>query len=278
MRLRRILVGLMCSAQVAGAQTPTDTTKVIPDSRLFHRGDFWTLGAFTVATIGMFPLDRHMASVVRDEDLVANRKIDEVAKAFRFMGGPGPFLIGGSMYAIGRLTHSARAADLGLHGTEALIVGMAVSGVLKTTLGRQRPYLSADTNPHNFRFGRGFKSGDYQSFPSGHTTIAFAAAAAVYSETSEWWPHRRWLTAPILFGGATLVGVSRIYHDKHWASDVVMGAAVGSFAGFKTVRFNRTHTGNRVDRWFLGQAPVAEHLRFTIGNDGSVGLASHWKF
>ena len=279
LRVRRIALLFLCSAHVAAAQaTPPDTTKVIPDSRLFHKGDLWALGAFTVATVAMFPLDRHMASVIRDEDFVTNRKLNEAAKAFRFFGGIGPFLIGGSMYAVGRVAHIPRAAELGLHGTEALVVGMGVSGAIKTLLGRQRPYLSADTNPRNFVFGRGFRSGEFQSFPSGHTTIAFAAASAVSAETAEWWPHTRWIIGPVLYTGATLVGVSRIYHDRHWASDVVMGAAVGTFAGLKTVRFNHTHSGNRMDRWFLGEGRVSQHLGVLIGNDGSVGLASRWKF
>jgi membrane-associated phospholipid phosphatase len=43
-----------------------------------------------------------------------------------------------------------------------------------------------------------------------------------------------------------------MYNNQHWASDVVMGAAIGTFAGLKTVRFNHTHTGNRIDQILLG--------------------------
>jgi len=266
MLLHRTLMLLACSAQIAAAQSPqpvavtskspaspADSAPEIPDARLFHRSDLYVLSGFVAGTIAMFPLDRHMASVIRDEDLTQNKRIDEVARAFRFFGASGPYLIGGSMYAVGRLAGIHRAADLGLHGTEALVVGQTLSGVLKAMLGRARPYLSSDTNAHNFAFARGLKGGQYQSFPSGHATTAFAAAAAVSAETSEWWPRTKWIIGPILFGGATMVGVSRIYHDRHWASDVVMGAAVGTFAGLKTVRFNKTHTGNRLDRFFLGK-------------------------
>jgi membrane-associated phospholipid phosphatase len=278
MRLRRAVLILLCSARAAAAQTTTDTARVIPDSRLFHRGDLYTAALFTAATIGMFPLDRHMASVFRDEDLVTNQKLNETAKAFRFFGGSGPYLIGGSMYVVGRLAHVPRAADLGLHGTEALLVGATMAGVLKAALGRERPYASADTNPRNFKFGRGLKGGEWMSFPSGHSTTAFAAAAAVSTETAVWWPKTKWIIGPILYGGATLVGLSRIYHDRHWASDVVMGAAVGTFAGQKTVRFNKTHAGNRLDRWFLGKANVMAHLSVTQSVDGSPMLVSSWVF
>jgi membrane-associated phospholipid phosphatase len=54
-----------------------------------------------------------------------------------------------------------------------------------------------------------------------------------------------------MYGGAALIGLSRMYENRHWASDVIMGAAIGTFAGTKVVRYHRTHPGNRVDRWLL---------------------------
>ena len=200
----------------------------------------------------MFPVDKHLASQVRDEDLVAKKELREAARVLRFFGGPGPYIIGGTMYAVGLASRDRRLTQLGAHGTEAIVVGAGISGVLKLALGRARPYTSADTNPRNFSLGRGLKGTDFQSFPSGHSTTAFAAAAAVSAEMTEWWPHQRWIVNPVVYGGAALVGLSRIYEDKHWASDVVMGAAIGSFAGLKVVRFNHTHEGNRIDRFLMG--------------------------
>lgn len=254
---------LLTTATSIAAQTPADSTR--PNRPLFVRSDLYILGMYTAATVAMFPLDRRLAAAVRKPDLVANRDLRRVSSAFRFMGGPGPLLIGGGMYAVGRLAHVPRAAQLGLHGTEAILVGAATSGVIKVLLGRARPYISADTNPHNFAFGRGVRGSDYQSFPSGHTTSAFAAAAAVSTETAAWWPQTRWVFGPILYGGAALVGLSRIYDDKHWASDVIMGAAVGTFAGLKTVRFNQTHQGNRIDRLLLGESSGGARLRVLSG-------------
>jgi membrane-associated phospholipid phosphatase len=262
-------------APSASAQTPADSARLAKP--LFKATDLYIVGMFTATTIALFPADKHLASVFRDEDLVTNRDLKRAATAFRFFGGPGPYVIGGSMYVVGRVAHVQRAAELALHGTEAVVVGQGVSGVLKVILGRARPYTSADTNPRNFGFGRGLKNIDYQSFPSGHATSAFAAAAAVSTETAAWWPRTRWIFAPILYGGAALVGLSRIYDDKHWASDVVMGAAVGTFAGLKTVRFNHTHEGNRLDRWLLGKSPVSSGLRL-FGDGRSLGLATDFRW
>jgi membrane-associated phospholipid phosphatase len=61
-----------------------------------------------------------------------------------------------------------------------------------------------------------------------------------------------------MYGGAALVGVSRMYNNRHWASDVIVGAGIGTFAGLKVVRFNRSHAGNRVDRVFLAGSLVPE--------------------
>jgi membrane-associated phospholipid phosphatase len=68
--------------------------------------------------------------------------------------------------------------------------------------------------------------------------------------------------------------LSRIYEDKHWASDVVVGSAIGEFAGLKVVRFNKTHEGNRIDRWFLGAQNTASSIR--VVSDGSeLGVVVH---
>jgi membrane-associated phospholipid phosphatase len=162
---------------------------------------------------------------------------------------PGSVVIGISMYAYGRLAKDERAADLGLHGTEALVIGAVTGTLLKGLFGRERPYVKRD--PHSYKFGRGFGTERYRSFPSGHTIAAFAAAAAVTSETSGWWNSSEWYIGPLMYGGATLVGASRIYNNRHWASDVVTGALIGTMAGLKVVRYSHAHPTNAVDRWLL---------------------------
>lgn len=240
--------------QAAPTPAPADTS--IPDRQLFHRSDLYVAGAFALATVALLPADRHLTERFRTDNLQNNGSVRQIARAGTFFGGPAPLLIGGTLYAVGRLGHIPRAAELAVHGTEAVVVGTVVATVIKDLAGRARPYATRDSNSHDFSFGRGFRSGDYKSFPSGHATAAFSAAAAVVAETHEWWPHSTWYVAPVMFGGATIVGLSRIYNDQHWASDVVMGAAIGTFAGLKTVRFNHTHTGNKVDQILLGARMV----------------------
>ena len=88
------------------------------------------------------------------------------------------------------------------------------------------------------------------------------------SETSRWWPSSTWIIGPALYGGAALAGVSRMYNNRHWASDVLVGAGIGTFAGLKVVRYQHSHPGNRVDRWMLAGSliptPEGHVLRWSI--------------
>jgi membrane-associated phospholipid phosphatase len=138
-------------------------------------------------------------------------------------------------------------------------------------LGRSRPFVTNDSNPTDFRFGAGFGNGDRKSFPSGHTTTAFAAASAVTGEVMRWWPRSTWIIAPAMYGGATLVGLSRMYHNKHWASDVALGAAIGTFAGRKVVDYSHQHPGNMFDRVMLGTRLVP-----TAGGGAKIMVTVPW--
>jgi membrane-associated phospholipid phosphatase len=60
------------------------------------------------------------------------------------------------------------------------------------------------------------------SFPSGHTTVAFAWAT-VFAENYGIW----YITYPV----AVMCGAARIYKNMHWASDVFVGAMIGTFFG-----------------------------------------------
>ena len=72
-------------------------------------------------------------------------------------------------------------------------------------------------------------NGDGQSFPSNHATQAFAVATVI----------DRHYDAPWVYAIATAVGLARIYHDDHWASDVVAGAAIGTFVANTVVSTNQ---------------------------------------
>jgi len=219
---------------------------------LFTSRDAALAGVLLAGTGALLPFDLRLTRALQVVSIHQHARIAVLDSAFRLTAVPGALIIGTTMYAVGRLTHVERAASLGLYGTEAILMGSAIGGLIKGTLGRARPYTVKDSNAFDFQLGRGFvKGADYSSLPSGHTTAAFAAAAAVTAETSRWWPGATWVIAPTMYGGAVLVALSRMYDDKHWASDVALGAAIGTFTGIKAVRYNHNQPNNRVKRWLL---------------------------
>ena len=220
---------------------------------LFTPRDAWIGAGFVVATLAARPLDDHLADRLTSVASKENRFIDRTASFFEWMGAPGPFYIGPAVYALGKVTRKREIADLGLHGTEALWIGMGLVGVLKGAVGRARP-LVEPRDASSYEFGRGWNDDKYRSFPSGHSLAGFAAASAVTAEAGRWWPQGEWLVGIVMYGGAAGIATSRMYHNKHWASDVLVGAAIGTFAGRKVVRWHHSHPDNRLDRWLLSAA------------------------
>ena len=249
--MKRIALALLPALSIATHAAHAQADTIGNPRALFTYRDLVLAGSVAAVTMIARPFDDRMAARLQDSSTQANRKLQGTATFVRTVATPGSYVIGGTMYLAGRLSGNERLADLGWHGTEALIVGELVAVVIKGTAGRQRPYVQP-RNSNSYGLFRGFGGPDkYRSFPSGHSTSAFAAAAAVSSETSRWWPETRWIIGPILYTGAALTGVSRMYNNRHWASDVLTGAGIGTFAGLKVVRYHHTHPGNRLDKWLL---------------------------
>jgi membrane-associated phospholipid phosphatase len=267
-----LTVQLTPLARPVGAQDTTRTPRIVVpfDTQHVHKTLFTSRDAMLAAgfvglTFAMFPVDRHFARELQNPSAQANKFLERSATGVEYISSPGAFVIGGAMYAVGRIGGYRSLADIGWHGTEAVLVSSVVTSVLKGSLGRARPFVTSDTNAHDFKLGGGFGNADRQSFPSGHTTTAFAAASSVTSEMRRLYPGSVWYVAPVLYGGAALVGVSRMYHNKHWASDVVLGAAVGTFSGLKVVRYSHTHPDNKLDRFML-------HTSIATTSEGGAAL------
>jgi membrane-associated phospholipid phosphatase len=248
------------SPALAHAQVVEPVGVAAPDSShrasLFRRADPILLGAFMVGAATIGPFDRNIANEIREPEAQNSGTASHAAKAFNFLGSPGVLIAGVGMYGVGRIGHFDRVADLGLHTTEAIVVSAGITYVIKGLAGRERPSHAGIDDPDDFRFGGGFASGGSSSFPSGHATAAFATATLVTLETHRWSPKSTWYVAPLMYGAASLVGVARLYSNAHWASDVVMGAGIGTITGLKVFQYNHvTGRNNRVNRWLLRTMP-----------------------
>jgi len=264
MRVSARRVGLaaifVCAPVATLAQSVVPAASPASDSThrpsLFTRSDPLVLGAFIAGAAAMRPFDKQIANEIREPEAQLNKTAGRAAKTFNFLGSPGTLVAGAALYGVGRIGHFDRVADLGLHSTEAIVLSAGVTYVIKGLAGRQRPSHAGVDDPDDFAFGGGFTSGGSSSFPSGHATAAFAAATVVTLETHRWSPKSTWFVAPIMFGGASMVGVARLYSNAHWASDVVMGAGIGTLMGLKVFRYNHlTHEDNRANRWLLTAIP-----------------------
>jgi membrane-associated phospholipid phosphatase len=254
------------SGGTLGAQTPTATVDTAKKVQVLFtaKDDLLALGVVGGA-IALFPVDRSFAVRFQAENSApGGTTLNHWANGFDYLA-LGVFVAAPAIYLVGRLDHDSKLKDLGWHTTEAAIAGAAITEVLKGIIGRSRPYVSADTNPHDFHFMGGFTSSARSSFPSGHVTIAFAAAAAASSEVSREWPRLKWIVGPILYGGASFVALARMYQSQHWASDVVLGAGIGTFAGLKVVRYTHAHPDNWIDKILL-----STHVTPTPGGGGAL--------
>jgi membrane-associated phospholipid phosphatase len=118
------------------------------------------------------------------------------------------------MFTAGRLSHHSRFRAMTYDMLDAAIVNFAYTEVLKVAVGRERP-----------------NGEDDKSFPSGHTSNAFALAAVAER-------HYGWKLGVPAYLLAGFVGASRLEQDKHYLSDVVAGATLGYIVGRTVVRVN----------------------------------------
>lgn len=146
-----------------------------------------------------------------------------LARAAQPLGRPevlgGAILVG---YLAGRALDRPGLASASARVGVPVAVAAVVTGGLKLAVGRVRPEDSAaESDPYQPISG-------HASFPSGHSSLAFATAVALDRETGAGWVP--WVVYPI----AGLVAWSRVHDDKHWTSDVVAGAALGAWTAAKT--------------------------------------------
>jgi membrane-associated phospholipid phosphatase len=246
-KLFRITIILLTLAVPVQAQVQ-DT--ILRKTTLLTGKDALLLAGFTLGTALVAPIDMQIASRLQDPRAQENRFLKTAATGFRLLGDPGSFATGTVIYLVGRLDGQRRVQALGLHSVESILLADILGGGIKFVAGRQRPFVDIK-NPYNFQLWRGFEGDQYRSFPSGHTITAFAFASTVTREAEFWHPHAVWPIGIVFYGGAAMVGLSRIYNNMHWGSDVVAGAALGTIVGLKVVKYTHSHPGNHIDKYLI---------------------------
>jgi len=191
---------------------------------LSWRGPQWGKLSLAVAGVGAAALlDRTVRDAERRDH---NHFADQVANDFEPLGSTDAWVVLGAFYAGGLLGRDVRARSVGEDGLVAsVIAGGIVTPVLKYAVGRRRPRdtdKTFDIKPF---------SGN-SSFPSGHTTEAFAVASVIATHYDSGW------IKGVAYGSAALVGFARIHHQAHFLSDVTAGALIGTVTGRAVVHRN----------------------------------------
>jgi hypothetical protein len=127
-------------------------------------------------------------------------------------------------YMYGRAFNQPKVSHLGMDLIQAQLLTEMLVEPLKFATGRLRPDGS-----------------NHQSFPSGHAAVTFATATVIER-------HLGWRKSLLGYTIASYVAASRLHDNRHYLSDVVFGAAVGSIAG-------RTVVHHPSDYWAF--APVS---------------------
>lgn len=165
-----------------------------------------------------------------------------------------PAAVVGSYYIYGLAAKNKKSRQIALGATQAFIISGISVEILKHLTHRHRPYQDI---PSNSRMWEGpFKGFEYTSFPSGHTITAFTMASFFSSVYKD----KLWVSL-LSYSLASGAGLQRIYADNHWASDVLIGAALGYAIG-KSVYYILNKNSN---------------LTVGITNYGGISLVYHIK-
>lgn len=140
-------------------------------------------------------------------------------------------------WVLGRVLDKPKMSHLGMDLLRAQAVTELLVEPIKLVTRRDRPDGS-----------------NQQAFPSGHAAVTFAAATVIQR-------HLGWRRSVIAYGIASYVAASRLHDNRHYLSDVVFGAAVGTIAG-------RTVTAHGRDTWTLAPQALPGGLGISVTRTG----------
>ena len=237
------IVGLALHASLvplpAIAQTdfvPSAVTAATPASPLVSRRAA-TMAAlfFAVALLG----DQEFQEEAQKFRTGATNSLAKVGNTF----GDWRFIVPAfsASYLAGEIAGSDGLKGTVLRAGAAAVLANGLTGGLKYAFGRARPHIAGSSVEFHPFSGA-------NSFPSGHTTVAFALATAVADQTTDGWSDY------VLYGAATLTAIARINDNRHWTSDVVIGGLIGHVSARWVTR--------RMGPIEVGPGGMSVHIRF----------------
>ena len=197
----------------------TDSKAIVTSPARWQQNDWVKLGIFVTGTASLTLADQSVKDYFQAHKTKTETYIS--ANFLERFGAEHSILLISGIFTYGMLTNKKRSVSTALLALESFALAGLLVRVPKNLIGRRRPDAWPPSTPSDW-------DGPFQgtSFPSGHTTASFAVASVIATQYRD----IRWI--PIAaYSVASLAGVSRIYDNKHWLSDVVAGAVVGTLVG-----------------------------------------------
>lgn len=255
----------MCvaAASVATAQVADSATQ---KTFFVGRDAIFAVSALAVSA-GLSAFDARIERNFQDTTLFhvrEGRKLDDI---FTHVNETTMTVGGLAVYAVARVTGHHTIADVTFHMAESVAAASLTSQVIRGPLGRTRPQnAQRPDDQYEFHPFKGFTHFQQRAFPSIHSASGFAAASALVAEVKRRDPSVTWYVAIPAYMLALTPGLSRMYLGQHWASDIVSGAFVGTFYGWRVVDYSHEHPTTRIDRIFLG---TTQHLQIGPARGGA---------
>jgi membrane-associated phospholipid phosphatase len=164
--------------------------------------------------------------LLREINLNRNQLLDGTMK---FLSDTDAYISLGTpavIYTIGLLEKDSNIKKQAIYIGKTIMVSTFITIATKYTIKRERPFVT-------YSFLDKQSDGGNYTFPSGHTSIAFATATALCIAKPKWY-----IIAPS-FVWAGSVGYSRMHLGVHYPSDVLAGAIVGSGSAYLTYKINK---------------------------------------
>tara|TARA_R110002072_G_scaffold180835_13_gene336852 strand:- start:434 stop:1423 length:990 start_codon:yes stop_codon:yes gene_type:complete len=209
---------------------PQNAWRIISAPVNFDTNDWLVAGGVAAATGLLMLADKEINDTWRDD--IHSGPLDDVLDAMEHFGDSQTVLIAaGAGYVVGELIGTERDKEAALLVAQSFLLSAGLTQGLKMAFRRDRP---DDSRDDQFSFFSSDSSKTNSSFPSGHATNAFSMAAVL---TNVYEPNAPWL-GWVLYPIATMTSLARINNERHWASDVVFGGALGYFIGRMVVRYS----------------------------------------
>jgi membrane-associated phospholipid phosphatase len=196
---------LLCAPPPAHAQSVASLFTTLPSdfAHLFTPTNGLIIGVGGAGSLAVHPKDDEIAADLFDPS-GARRDFFRAGASIGDGVEQSAFALG--TYVVGRVWQKPRIVSAGADLVDAQIVNGVLTQGIKAATQRRRP------------------SGGTHAFPSGHTSATFATAEVLRE-------HFGWKWGAPAYAVGVYVSVSRMVDNKHWASDVVFGTAIGLVSG-----------------------------------------------